>query len=98
MGSAAIHNDVNLDHWHPVSHLVQLDPPLRRYNPMDGSPQDWEYVVVHIKSPDNWPGTAGVDVFPSDEHAGFVTDTMAPISRHEYAPLNEILARLGYDR
>ncbi|OHU23389.1 hypothetical protein BKG77_06905 [Mycobacteroides chelonae] len=97
MGTATIHAEVNLDHWHPTSHLVQLEPPLRRFNPVDGSPQDWEYVVVHIKTPGEWPGNAGADVFPSNAQAEFVTDTMAPISRHEQGSLENVLHQLGYD-
>lgn len=95
MGTASIKN-VELIHWHLGSHLVQLNPPLKKFDVDTGEAVLHEYVICHVKE---GGFGRGIDVFPTNANAEFVNDTMQVISRtSEEWSLDEYLEKLGYEK
>lgn len=85
---------VDMTAWPPTSWLVQLDPPLRRYNPEDGT-LNGEYDFVVVTCQDATPRASYV--FPSNAEGGFVDPTMRPMRTRDYGTPAAVLAQIGYD-
>lgn len=97
MPEATIKYETPTDGWPHGTTLVELDPPLRRFDVLTGDPIDYPYVMVHVRSPETFPGNTGVTLFPSNEAGEFVSPTMQPIGEYPYGMLHSVLKQMGYD-
>lgn len=97
MAEATIRYDVGTTHWPVESTLVQLDPPLRRYDVKTGEPVDYDHVIVHIRSPRTHSGNSGADLFAATEAADAIHTTMIPLDSFEYGALHSVLKSMGYE-
>jgi hypothetical protein len=95
--TATIKYDVSTTHWPTESTLVQLNPPLRRYSVIDGSPRDFEYIIVHVRTPAVHKANAGVDIFPSDAEANPIDSTMVSYGQFDHAAMHSVLKQMGYE-
>ena len=94
MLNATILDDATMTAWPPTTYLVQLDQPLRRFNPEDGTLLDEHtYIAVCCKSSE----PREVHVFPATSEGGFVDSSMTPIRRRDYATIEQALQGLGYE-
>lgn len=90
--NATVLYDVSMAHWPPTTWLVELAPPLRRYNPETGAPVDHTHVAVCTK--DSNPRAA--TVYASDAEGGFPDPTLTALSTYDYATLPGVLSQMGY--
>lgn len=97
MPTATIKYEVETHGWPHGSTLVHLDPPLRRFDVITGKPIDYDHVIVHVRSPEMFPGNTGVSLFASTENAEFVHPTMQPIGEYPYGVLHSALKQMGYE-
>lgn len=98
MSTATINYDQSTAHWPPESFHVQLDPPLKRFDPHDGKPILYDWIMVTCKHSRHYgAGQDCVEVFPTDEAGNFVQDYMIPLSKYDYGQVHSVLKAMGYE-
>lgn len=78
--------------WPPTTYLVQLDEPLKRYDPETGEPEEFEYVALTVQEAEPRQSY----IFPANADGGFVDGQMIPMRRRDYGLPHSILMQLGY--
>lgn len=82
--------------WPPDSYLVQIDPPLKRFNPATGEPAG-EYSHIAVQIPRAEMAENDALVYPSTPKGEFVDSTMSPIRTVAGGVLHSVLKGLGYE-
>lgn len=82
--------------WPPDSYLVQIDPPIKRFDPATGELAG-SYTHIAVQIPRAEMAENDANIFPSTPTGQFVDPTMAPIRTVAGGVLHSVLKSMGYE-
>lgn len=96
MAKTATILDVPMGNWPPDSTLVEVDPPMTRFDPATGELAG-EYSHVAVQVPRAEMVESDARIYPSTPTGGFVDPTMTPIRTGSGGVLHSVLKSMGYE-
>lgn len=97
MATATILKDGGeMAHWPPQSTLVELDPPLQKYDVDTGEPDLHKWIVVQRQQKLFGAAEDATYIFAVDGDGGFVREFMTPLEKREPGQVHSVLKAMGY--